>query len=182
MRRVCNRPQDWIRDVVFILRNRSTGRISLKDLYHTMGITTPNVHYESSLYEHPSIVLDEDDVLSFVPFASFQNKAELLQFFADTYPCVHPRHHFLHIYDHVEADIDELVFEGKLWVLNDAVVYASLSPLNLISQRHREMWSSEAKDIRHILNNNGAVCNGGARIATLTENACFPFAVSRVTM
>lgn len=104
----------WLTNVIFLLQR---GDLDVDDLFE-MTNTHRSEMCESLLYEHPSIRL-EDGRVSFRRFADINNQEELLAFLKESFPSGARRIDLRGLYPFVDADLDELIFNGRIVFLDN---------------------------------------------------------------
>jgi|MDSZ01.3.fsa_nt_gb hypothetical protein len=135
--------EGWIRNVVDCLRAERSASLSSRVLYQrTDEIETAQTY--SLLAEHPSIVLDSDDTLTFVPFLAARNRAELHAELCFRFPRPVRPIDLYGIYPYVMDDVELMIFEGHLQQIGNGVVAcpAVRSDTVRVSEHVASLWRS----------------------------------------
>tara|TARA_B110000046_G_scaffold129253_1_gene135692 strand:+ start:1443 stop:1874 length:432 start_codon:yes stop_codon:yes gene_type:complete len=108
------KPVAWLTNVIFLLQR---GELSTDEVFE-MTNTARSELCESLLYEHPSIHVAHNRV-SWLPFTSINGQEELLALLRSHAPIGIRRIDLRGLYPFVDADLDELLFNGQAIQLDD---------------------------------------------------------------
>ena len=103
----------WLTNVIFLLQR---GDLDVDEVFE-MTNTPRNEMCESLLFEHPSIGF-VNERMSFQRFADINNQKELIVFLRERRPAGVRRIDMRGLYPFVDADLDELIFHGRIVFLD----------------------------------------------------------------